>query len=360
LKKHLRKRRFKIYRKMGRARDLTNFQRGGIIAAKKLGHKNTEIAKTLGCSNSSVTRVLAAHGSGKVTKGRPGRERILNTPDRKALKEMILNNKDSRRQKLVQVTETVAKMKGKKVSKRTIQRALADENIHSCIPRRRPLISESNKKKRLEWCMERSDWTVEDWKKVLWSDESTFSQFQKSGWGRIWREPGEEFHEDCIASTVKHSPQRMFWGCFSFFGLGPLVPLVGSVTGEIHRETLANYAIPTVKAQARKQRKQFFFQEDNAPVHTAKVARDFLLSKHVQLLPWPAQSPDLNPIENIWAFVEAKLRSRRPQPSSIRALERVIAEEWESIPQEFYQDLVRSMPRRVEACIANNGGHTKY
>jgi hypothetical protein len=195
---------------------------------------------------------------------------------------------------------------------------------------------------------------------VLWSDESMFTQFRKSGWGRVWREPGEEFNEDCIASTVKHSPSRMLWGCFSFFALGPIVALSGSVNGEAYREILEKHAIPTVKAQARKQRKQFYFQEDNAPVHTAKVARNFLLSQRVQLLPWPAQSPDLNPIENMWAFVETKLRSRKPQPSSIKELERVVAEEWNAIPQDFYCELVRSMPRRIQACIANNGGHTKY
>jgi transposase len=346
---------------MGRAKDLTIFQKGGIVAAKNLGHKNVDIAKAMGCSNSSVTRVLAAHGAAKVTKGRPGRQRILNTPKRKALKEMVVKDKDSRRQNLAQVTDAFAKVRGgQKVSKRTIQRALADENVHSCIPRRKPLISATNKVKRLAWCMERSDWTVEDWQKVLWTDESTFSQFQKSGWGRVLREPREEFHEDCIAATVKHSPQRMFWACFSFFGLGPLIPLIGSVTGEVHRETLDKYAIPTLKAQARKQKKKILLQEDNAPVHTAKVARNFLLSKRVPLLPWPAQSPDLNPIENVWGFIEVRLRSRRPQPSSIRELERVIAEEWEAIPQDFYRDLVRSMPRRIEACIANNGGHTKY
>jgi transposase len=346
---------------MGRGKDLTISQKGGIITAKKLGHKNVEIAKAVGCSKASVTRVLAAHGAGKISKGRPGRRRILDTPKRKALKAALIKDKNSRRQNLSQVIAVATKINcGQKVSKCTVQRALKEINMRSCIPRRKPLISATNKERRLAWCLERSHWTVEDWKKVIWSDESTFAQFQKSGWGRVWREPGEEFHEDCIASTVKHSPQRMFWACFSFFNLGPIVPLSGSVNGEAHRETLAKYAIPTVKGQAQKQRKKFYFQEDNAPVHTAKIARDFLLSSGVQVLPWPAQSPDLNPIENIWAFLETRVRSRKPQPSSIRALEQIVEEEWNAIPRDFYRELVRSMPRRIEACITNNGGHTKY
>ena len=91
---------------------------------------------------------------------------------------------------------------------------------------------------------------MEAWKKVLWSDESTFSQFQTSGWGRVWRKSVEEFHKDCIASTVKQSPKRMFWGCFLWVGLGPIFPLVGSVTGATYQGVLKTYAVPTLKEHA--------------------------------------------------------------------------------------------------------------
>ena len=115
---------------------------------------------------------------------------------------------------------------------------MARQSIHSHIPRFSPLISERNKERRLLWARTYENWTVEDFKKVLWSDESTYTQFRTSGFGRVWREPSEEFHEDCIASTVQKSFGRMFWGCFSWVGMGPLVPLVGRVTGNTHREIL--------------------------------------------------------------------------------------------------------------------------
>jgi hypothetical protein len=73
------------------------------------------------------------------------------------------------------------------------------------------------------------------------------------------------------------------------------------------------YQLPKLKLG--REEKKNFFQEDNAPVHTAKIAREFLLSQRMELLPWPAQSPDLNPIDNIWALLEPKLRARKPQPS---------------------------------------------
>ena len=95
-------------------------------------------------------------------------------------------------------------------------------------------------------------------------------------------------------------------------------------------------------------------------MHTAKVARDFLNLKKVELLPWPPQSPDLNPIEELWSIVESGLRKHKPGPSNIRELEKMVIEEWESIPEELYRSLISSMPSRIQAVISANGGHTKY
>src|SRR6266511_4739552 len=102
--------------------------------------------------------------------------------------------------------------------------------------------------------------------------------------------------------------------------MGPLISLVGRVTGNTHREVLENYAVPTVKSHAKKIKKKFLFQEDNASVHTTRVARSFLESSTIKLLPWSAQSPDINPIENIWSHIEVRIRQRDSQPSSVMQL----------------------------------------
>ena len=77
-------------------------------------------------------------------------------------------------------------------------------------------------------------------------------------------------------------------------------------------------------------------------------------------MPWPPQSPDLNPIEELWLIVESGLQKHESGPSNIRELEKMVIEEWESIPKNLYHKLISSMPSRIQAVISAKGGHTKY
>ena len=95
-------------------------------------------------------------------------------------------------------------------------------------------------------------------------------------------------------------------------------------------------------------------------MHTARVAHSFLTSSNVEVLSWPAQSPDINPIENIWSYIKVKIRQRDSQPSSVKQLKQWVKEEWDAIPVEYYRNLIKSMLRQVQAVLATNGGPTKY
>jgi hypothetical protein len=103
-----------------------------------------------------------------------------------------------------------------------------------------------------------------------------------------------------------------------------------------------------------------WFQEDNARPHKAQVAATFREQNGFFTLPWPAQSPDLNPIENLWAVVKNRLSKRRKKPSNVPQLERMVQKVWKAIPKSMIENLVDSMPDRVNAVIAAEGGPTKY
>lgn len=100
------------------------------------------------------------------------------------------------------------------------------------------------------------------------------------------------------------------------------------------------------------------FQQDNDPKHTSRLARTFPSDHDVQLLTWPPQSPDLNPIENLWELIDREVRKKKP--SNLKQLEKIIKLEWESIPLDLIRSLVDSMPSRLKEVISNNGYATKY
>lgn len=339
---------------------LTAEQYGAIIYGYSRGDSYKKIAETLQCGKTTIHDAIKRFketGSAKPEKRR-GSKPLFDQKAQIDLKKLVTQSAKNRRLSARNIQELWNKKKKMEVSTVTIRRTLKKIGLRSCVARPKPLISEENKKKRLSWAQERKDWSIDKWKKIMWSDESTFCQFSQGRSLRVWRTPEEEFESSCLSATVKHSPSRMFWGCFSWYGLGPLVPLHGSVTGKTYAEVLQKHAIPSLYELVP--RRKGIFQDDNARPHRAKIATDILVASEIPTLPWPPQSPDLNPIENLWNEVDRQVRSLPSQPTSIEDLERKVKAAWSSIPLEHIRNLIKSMPRRIQACIEAQGGITKY
>jgi transposase len=340
-------------------KELTSTQRAIIRYAREQGETFQTIADKIGCGKTTVgdtLRRLEATGTTSPQK-RSGRPKLFDERKQASLKRLTTTGKN-RRLTASQLQALWEKKTGETISLRTIRRTLKTSGLRSCAARRKPLLTDTHMAARLAWALAHRDWTVHQWRRVMWSDESTFYQFQQNNRCRVWREPQEEFDVSCLSATVKHSPSRMFWGCFCYEGLGPLVALRGSVTGEMHAQTLRRHAFPTMR--------KFFprgngvFQEDNARPHTSKIASAAREESGLKFLPWPAQSPDLNPIENLWNDVKNKVYGGGKKPKNIKGLEKIVRTAWKMIPLERIQVLVDSMPQRIQACIAAKGGPTKY
>ncbi len=111
-------------------------------------------------------------------------------------------------------------------------------------------------------------------------------------------------------------------------------------------------------ARALKMGRGWVLQHDNNPKHTAKATKEWLKKKHIKVLEWPSQSPDLHPIENLWR--ELKVRVAKHQPRNLNDLERICKEEWDKIPPEMCANLVANYKKHLTSVIANKGFATKY
>ena len=105
---------------------------------------------------------------------------------------------------------------------------------------------------------------------------------------------------------------------------------------------------------------QVIFQQDNASVHTTKMMQEWFLRQRFSLLTWPAQSPDLNPIEHLWAILKRRLNQYDSPPKGMIELWERIVQVFSSITAHDCRRLIESMPKRIEAVIASKGKWTKY
>lgn len=146
----------------------------------------------------------------------------------------------------------------------------------------------------------------------------------------------------------------MFWGCFSRAGLGPLIVVDGNMNGQKYLNLLKDTVLPKINFGTDID----LFMHDNAPCHTARLVKDFLVQENVSVLPWPAQSPDLNPIENLWAIIKRKLASEFPTPKTRSELIANVTTIWNGISPELCIKLSYSMLNRLNEVLEQNGKST--
>lgn len=151
----------------------------------------------------------------------------------------------------------------------------------------------------------------------------------------------------------------MIWECITPYGVGPLERIDGIMRKEDYLRILQKN-LPIALNKMPHDPPDVIFQHDNDPKHSAKIVKDWLNSQTFRVMEWPPQSPDLNPIENLWSYLKNRLGDYDEPPSSISQLWERVHDEWQKIPTEYISKLYESMPNRLIQLKKAKGYWTKY
>ncbi|GFV96898.1 transposable element Tcb1 transposase [Trichonephila clavipes] len=164
-----------------------------------------------------------------------------------------------------------------------------------------------------------------------------------------------------LNSCVMHrhtgpSPGIMEWDGIGYHSRTPLARIADTLNSQRYiTEVLEPVVLPYLQGLATA-----IFQQDNAHPHVARIVQRFFVNHQIELLPWPARSPDLSPIENMWSMVAHRLTHITPPAATPDQLWQRVEAAWSAVPQEHIQSLFESIPRRVAAMISKNGGYSGY
>lgn len=196
------------------------------------------------------------------------------------------------------------------------------------------------------------------WSSTIFSDESKFCITGPDNSQYMRCRKSEKFLPECLSSTVKHATSQMVWGCISAKGIGPLHFVNGTVNANEYINILNLRLLPTIQDQFGTPG-ECWFQDDSAPCHRANATKKWLLQNKIRCLPWPGNSPDLNPIENCWSVLKKKVLDQKE--SSKLGLREALVKAWHhELEQGYVARLIESMPDRCRAVIKSRCGATKY
>ncbi|GFV11602.1 transposable element Tcb1 transposase [Trichonephila clavipes] len=280
---------------------IDDFMRGRIIGKIEEGRKITDVAREFDITHSGVSRLWKSFKTTGMCSRRHGGGRVRCTTPAED-RYIVLSAERNRRTTAQQVANQFLAASGKQISLKTVARRLRGGGLYA----RRPVVcvplTRQHRTARLEWCREHHNWTEQDWACVLFSDEKNIQDRYPTCSIMVW------------AGIMINGRTRLH------------VVANGTMTGQRY-------------------------------IDEVLLPHDCLDSEGIQRLVWPARSPDLNPIENVWDALGRQVAGRNYPPTNKNTLIRALTEEWDKLPQQLLDNVVQSMLRRVECCITLHGGH---
>ncbi|GFT28182.1 transposable element Tcb2 transposase [Trichonephila clavipes] len=307
---------------------IDDFMRGRIIGKIEERRKITDVAREFDIAHSVVSRLWKSFKTTGMCSRRHGGSRVRSTTPAED-RYIVLSAKRNRRTTAQQVANQFLAADRK---------ADLPKNCCQTFEGRRTIRTQTcchHRTARLQWCREHHNWTEQDWTCVLFSDEKNIQE--------------KDRYPTCSI---------MVWAGIMINGRTRLhVVANGTMTGQRYIDEVL---LPHVRLFRGAVGDKFVFMDDNATCHRTLAVQDCLDSESIQRLVWPARSPDLNPIKNVWDALGRQVDGRNYPPTNKNTLIRALTEEWDKLPQQLLDNVVQSMVRRVECCITLHGAHIPY
>ena len=338
------------------------------IGLRTAGKTCREIAKELNVHFATVSRWCKKFDTGESLEDKPrsGRPTVLDRVSKIVLAKSLTKKRQSTRKLSKRLSNH-----GHQVSHMTIQRYLSKNlGAHAYRRTKIPKLTEEHVKKRLKFCRDRVHWSKEDWSKVIFSDESPYELYPSGNPKNdvIW---ATDKGDVAPIERQKFSPKVLVWGAMTSTCLSELhvIPQKTSVDGQYYRENILKNSLlpmfdrkrftgPIDERKLPEKMSEMVFMQDGAKAHTATLTLEWLEDHQVTYWGpqvWPPNSPDLNPIENLWSILEERVKDLDSNPRNITELEEVLKQAWKKIKLETLENLIFSMPDRIKDVIKNKG-----
>ena len=327
---------------MARGRTLTEQERGKILTFKEMGLSHRAIARKIGRSPRVIRNFLVDPKQYASKKKRGSCGRISSRDKRRLL--YLASNQITSASKLQRSMDL-------KISIRRVQQLLHDaSHLRYRRMRKVPSLTDHHIKDRIHWVRDHMSWTSE-WKTVIFSDEKKFNLDGPDGLMYCWHD---------LRKKKPEYPRRSFgggsvmvWGAIYAGGKSELAVLEGKQNAVSYIQTLGGFLLPILSTNSQT---SMIFQQDNAAIHTAHLTKMWLLLKNIKTMDWPAHSPDLNPIENLWGLLARRVYADGRIFQTTSELKSTILEEWHNFSIDIIHSLIQSMPNRCIS-VLNKKGH---
>ena len=326
---------------------LSDLEKGQILSFFSVGASFRLIARKVNRSV-SVVRHFLKDPEGYGTLKSPGRPSKLSERDKRHLLREAVKGESS--------SKDIRKNLGLNVTDRRVRQVLKNDcNLVFRCRKAAPSLTKEHKDQRAEWARSKVTWSQERWNCVIFSDEKKFNLDGPDGLQYYWHDLRR--NEEVFSKRPFGGGSVMIWAAFSSKGKTSLVILEGKQNARKYCKVLENHLLPFV---AQLHNGDCVFQQDNASIHTARYTTDWIKGKSIDVLDWPARSPDLNPIENVWGILSRRVYAQGRQFDRKGSLVQCLKECWDEISDDVSTNLINSMQERCVQVLQAKGAKSNY